>query len=156
MGTTMTGCSSPCERIDAASSSSCSGANTLRGWSGFGSIASTATSRSSFPSILWSSAGTGVAAAVVVGVVRDSSSALSPRPSTLRGGRPVGSLVIFQDLLGQVDVAFGAARPHVVKQCRLAETGRFGEAHVARHDGFKHPVGKKLTQVLRDLLRQVH
>ena len=46
------------------------------------------------------------------------------------------------DLSGETEVGHAAARGAVVFDDALAVAGRFGQAHVARHDGAEHAVAE--------------
>src|ERR1043166_7777837 len=101
--------------MEAANSASAAGSKTVRGWTGFGSGASTSTSR--------------MARSAPVGALGSGSGrrALSPLPSAFR--------FMFHQFRGQLEVGNGPARPDVVTDDRLAEAGGLGQANVARDAG---------------------
>jgi hypothetical protein len=60
-----------------------------------------------------------------------------------------------QDLLCQLNIAFGASGADVVGQNRLAETGGFCQANAARDDGLEDVVFEELAQILLHLSREI-
>src|SRR5262245_35344560 len=121
----------PLSRIDAASSWSCSGRMEVRGWKGFGSRLSTATSAAdSAPD----GSGSG-------------SSADSPFPSAF--------LFMGDQFLGQIQVRLGAPGPYVVEQYGFTKAGRFAESDATRHRGPKHEVLEMAADLRDHLLAQV-
>src|SRR3954467_4836272 len=113
-----------------------------RGWSGFGSIESMGTERA---------ASVGCAGAIGAGGgawVRAERSALSPLPSTLRG---FSVLFMVEDLLRELNVAFGAFRTRVVAKDRFAEARRFRQADAAGNHGREDLVAEELLEVTGNL-----
>src|SRR5512138_3021663 len=108
----------PFSRMDAASSSSFSGENVLRGWPRWGRISSMGQEKK-FPR---SVSVTGRSAAIPL-----------PRPVFLTICPPVP----LHQLTCQFQITCGPARGDVIENYRLAMARRFGEAHVSRYDGFK-------------------
>src|SRR5689334_22665944 len=120
----------PLARIEAASSSSRSCWKTARGCTGLAVIWLRGRVAGSF-SGAGATAGAG-AEALASEVGLGGSRAERPLPSGLR----VLSLplLIFEDFLGQFDVAFGPARTGIVHQDGLAVAGRFGEPNTSWDD----------------------
>src|SRR4030095_2709883 len=81
---------------------------------------------------------------VATAAVSPDISASSPRPSTF--------LVMAEDLLRQLAVAFGSRAVRVVKHDGLPERRRLAEPDVARDDRLVNPVGEELTSLARALL----
>src|SRR5271165_3162569 len=82
-------------------------------------------------------------------------SADSPLPKTLRCGFS-GGLGTSQDLLCELDVAFGATRADVVGENGLAEAGGLGEANAAGDYRLKNVVLEEFAKILLHLAGQVH
>src|SRR5690242_7764342 len=85
---------------------------------------------------------------VATAAVSPEISASSPRPSTF--------LVMAEDLLRQLTVAFRPGAVRIVEDDGLPERRRLAEAHVARDDRPVNPVGKELASLVRDLLGEAH
>src|SRR5580700_787584 len=66
-----------------------------------------------------------------------------------------GALFMGQDLLCQLNIAFGAAGADVVRQNRLTETGGFRQANTAWNDGLEDVILEELAQVLFYLPGQI-
>src|SRR5947209_16917856 len=124
--------------MDCASSASRSLWNIRRGCSGLGSMPSIGTDRET-------SCATGAGARV-------GSSVPSPRPSALR---ELSGLFMVENLFGEFDIAFGAARSRIVSQNRLPEARRFRQPNAPRNHGFEDLVLEKLFQIIRDLSGQI-
>src|SRR5688500_5908053 len=58
--------------------------------------------------------------------------------------------------VSEVEVRFGSLRLDVIEQYRFPETGRFRQAHAPRHRGAEDLLLEVLTDLARDLLREVH
>src|SRR6201999_149883 len=70
-------------------------------------------------------------------------SALSPLPNAFLG--------ICDNLLGKLDIAFGALTMYVVEHYRHAVAGRFSQADIARNDGLKDLRTKKAAKIRGNL-----
>ncbi len=83
--------------------------------------------------------------------------ALPPRPvhHLLLFGDVFGWRVFVQNLLGQVHVALGPARPRIVEQHRLAMAGSFRQPNVPRDGCVAELLAKEPLQLAHHLLRQV-
>src|SRR5690348_14304997 len=120
----------PFARIDCASSSNRSCSKTRRGWKGLASIWSISRYKGVSSCLASSAAVAGVWSAVGRPRIRAS----MPLPSALRGS----GLFMVEDLLGELDITFGALRTGVVGEDRLPEAGSFGQTNTARNDGFEN------------------
>src|SRR5687767_217184 len=84
--------------------------------------------------------------AVAPGDVSDNR-ALKPRPSTF--------LVMSDDLLRQLKIAFGPPRAYVVENNRLTVARRFRKAHVSRNYSFQNLTPVETFEVRRDSRREI-
>src|SRR5579863_9155067 len=135
----------PLARMDCASSASRSLWKARRGCSGLGSME--ATGMFCAASAWAGASGRGAGAGVRVG-----RSALMPLPSALR---EVSGLFMFEDLFGELDIAFGAAGTGIVGQDRFAETGRLRQADASGNDGFENLFVEEFLQIGGNLPGQV-
>src|SRR5438876_5244433 len=78
-----------------------------------------------------------------------------PLPKALRCGLS-GALCTGEDLLCQLNVAFGATRSDVVGENRFSEAGCLRKANTARNYGSKDSLLEELTEVLFHLPRKIH
>src|SRR5689334_9857190 len=132
--------------MDWASSSILPFSNVRRGWSGFGSIRSIATS------VVCSGSGGIGGVAGVTGAGRVGSSAPRPLPSALR---ELSGLFMIQNLFGQLDITFGTLRARIVGQYWFAEARRLGEPHAAGNHGLENLVLEEIFEVCRNLPGEV-
>ena len=59
-----------------------------------------------------------------------------------------GALFMSQDLLCQLNIAFGAAGSNVIGDDGFAEAGGFREANAARDDGLEDLIFEELPKIL--------
>src|ERR1700722_5818423 len=90
-----------------------------------------------------SPAGCNSAAGGVVG--RVGNRAVRPLPSARRGLSAF--FVTCEDLLGETDIAFGAAGAHIISQNGHAVAGGLSQANAPRNNGFEDLVAEEVFQV---------
>src|SRR5690348_15781308 len=136
--------STPCARIDSASSASASSSNWMRGCFGLGTIWSSAISATRSPPS--TCVGTSVATA-----------ASGPGAPGIKAPRPWPSafLVMLDDLLRECAVTCCTAGCSIVVNDRFSEARRLAEADIARDHRAVDPVREKLPGLVGDLLGQV-
>src|SRR5579883_1360584 len=84
------------------------------------------------------------------------SSADRPLPKTLRGCGFSGILGTSQDLLCELDIAFGSAGPNVVGQDWFSKAGSFRQAYAARDYSLEDGIFEEFPEILFHLAGQVH
>src|SRR5271157_286168 len=75
------------------------------------------------------------------------SRAFSPRPNAF--------LVMVDDLLCQVTITGGSPAIGVIKENRLAETWRLGQANIARYHRGENLATEEISQIVADLVREI-
>src|SRR5690242_12931675 len=126
----------PLALIDCESSASFSESKVRRGWSGFGSIASTETKVGS-SLFADSSSGSGGGAGACV---REERRAFRPLPSTFRG---FSLLFMVQNLFRKLDIALGAFGARIVPKDGLTKTRRFSQSNTSWDDGLENLIPKE-------------
>src|SRR5579864_3608542 len=135
--------------IELASSWRWPASNVVRGCRGLGPMSEIASM------VILGPYSCGSAASWRAGAALLASSADRPLPKALRCGLS-GFLCTAEDLLCQLNIAFGPARADVIDQNGLSETGRLGQADAARDHGAEHAFFEEIAQVLLHLASKVH